>query len=408
MERPRRYVVDGELSKSRRDLEESGFLTKDRRTGEELWRITVRVAAFEGVDQSKLVSELHDSVQPYLHAHQKSTQSLVALARLNTGVPSGSRVAIWTLGETVEADKQVAELLSSKRIRAVLLQGRFDDIDPATLERVRELDGVIPGVGVTPQELVAARSAGIKVLPAEPGNSYEDSREGADVGVVFTGIMPIVNKAQRALLDSLIQSTWWSFATITPLMMFVCQSIRGGAVVMLPNVLPVLVVFGGMGWLGIPVDIGSMMAASIALGVAVDDTIHFLAWYREDLHALGDRGAAVVSAYKRSATPTLQAALVNGLGLSVFACSAFTPTQRFGWLMLTILVAGVVSELVMLPSLLLSPLGRVLDAPPHKASCATGDPVATQSDQTRNLDRRVQCDLDAATTPQGVRDALPS
>ena len=56
---------------------------------------------------------------------------------------------------------------------------------------------------------------------------------------------------------------------------------------MLPNVLPVLVIFGGMGWLGIAVDIGSMMAASIALGVAVDDTIHFLTWYREDLQKAG-------------------------------------------------------------------------------------------------------------------------
>jgi hypothetical protein len=100
------------------------------------------------------------------------------------------------------------------------------------------------------------------------------------------------------------------------------------------------------------------MAASIALGVAVDDTIHFLAWFRDDLHRCGDRATAVEAAYGRSATPTLQAALINGLGLSVFAVSSFTPTQRFGWLMLAILMVGVVAELIVLPALLLSPLGK--------------------------------------------------
>jgi multidrug efflux pump subunit AcrB len=149
-------------------------------------------------------------------------------------------------------------------------------------------------------------------------------------------------------------------------MMFICGGVFAGAVAMLPNVLPILVVFGGMGWLGFPVDIGSMMAASIALGVAVDDTIHYLAWFREDFEKLHDRNEAVVSAYTRCATPTLQSALINGLGLSVFAVSSFTPTARFGWLMLTILVAGVIAELVMLPSLLFSPLGKAFRAPYEK------------------------------------------
>jgi predicted RND superfamily exporter protein len=164
-------------------------------------------------------------------------------------------------------------------------------------------------------------------------------------------------------LENLIQSSFWSFITITPLIMFVCRSIFGGAVVMLPNVLPVLVVFGGMGWLGIPIDIGSMMAASIALGVAVDDTIHYLTWYREGLVEFRDRKAAIISAYRRCAPPTLQAALISGLGLAVFAFSTFTPTQRLGWLMMTILIAGVVAELVMLPAILAGPLGRAFSIP---------------------------------------------
>jgi predicted RND superfamily exporter protein len=169
----------------------------------------------------------------------------------------------------------------------------------------------------------------------------------------------------------LIESTLWSFLTITPLMMLVSRSMAAGAVAMIPNVLPVLVIFGAMGWMGIAIDIGSMMTASIALGVAVDDTLHFLSWYRADLDRLSNRRQAIVTCYAKCATPTLQAALISGLGLSVFALSTFTPTQRFGWLMLSILVAGVVAELIMLPALLAGPLGVVFKASVAKDSLTT-------------------------------------
>src|SRR5206468_10649304 len=94
----------------------------------------------------------------------------------------------------------------------------------------------------------------------------------------------------------------------------------------------------------------------IALGVAVDDTIHYLSWFRVELNACGDRRQAILTTYKRCATPTLQAAIISGLGLSIFAFSTFTPTQRFGYLMLSILWAGVVAELIYFPALLAGPL----------------------------------------------------
>jgi predicted RND superfamily exporter protein len=179
------------------------------------------------------------------------------------------------------------------------------------------------------------------------------------ISAVYTGVVPIVYKAQRSLLESLIQSTFWSFVTITPLMMLVSRSFGAGLVAMLPNVLPVFVIFGAMGWMNIQVDIGSMMTASIALGVAVDDTIHYLSWYRIEIDKGLARPAAILNTYKRCATPTFQAATISGLGLSIFAFSTFTPTQRFGYLMLTILFMGVVAELIFFPALLAGPLGRV-------------------------------------------------
>jgi predicted RND superfamily exporter protein len=220
-------------------------------------------------------------------------------------------------------------------VDAVVMTGSFSDGEVGTL-------------GVTLDRVIDLQSEDEKV-PKRWVNS------------VYTGVVPIVYKAQRALLTSLVESTLWSFLTITPLMIFVTRSFRAGLVAMLPNVVPVIVIFGAMGWLGIPIDIGSMMTASIALGVAVDDTIHFLSWFRGDVQHYRDRNKAIVSCYAKCATPTLQAACISGLGLSVFALSTFTPTQRFGWLMLTILIAGVVAELILLPAILAGPLGKVFE-----------------------------------------------
>jgi hypothetical protein len=118
-----------------------------------------------------------------------------------------------------------------------------------------------------------------------------------------------------------------------------------------------------------------MMSASIALGVAVDDTIHYLTWFRDGLNQTRNRHQAILAAYRRCATPTLQAALINGLGLSVFAFSTFTPTRQFGFLMLTILIAGVVAELILLPALLAGPLGAAFQPRRDRGAAGPGHPA---------------------------------
>jgi hypothetical protein len=254
----RRTCMEKNLENNFEQLCRTGYLYRDPQTNDELWRVSLRVAAFRDVDYGKFVSELREVINPYVE------QSLT------------------------KSDHQ-------------------------------------------PQA----------------------------VALTYTGVIPIVYKAQRSLLTSLIDSTWWSFASITPLLMLVCRGFIAGLVAMLPNILPVVAIFGAMGWLGVPIDIGSMMAASIALGVAVDDTIHYMTWFRHELDETGCRRHAILGSFRHCATPTLQAALISGLGLSVFAFSSFMPTRKFGYLMLTILMAGMVAELILLPALLASPLGFV-------------------------------------------------
>ena len=132
---------------------------------------------------------------------------------------------------------------------------------------------------------------------------------------------------------------------------------------MIPNVFPVILVFGAIGHMsrwGVVVDIGTMMTASVAMGVAVDDTIHFLTWFRRGIREGMDRLGAIKNAYAHVAVAMTQTTIIGGLGLSVFALSTFTPTQRFGTMMLTLLAAALVGDLILLPALLAGPLGKYL------------------------------------------------
>nr|WP_164103080.1 MMPL family transporter [Candidatus Laterigemmans baculatus] len=366
----RRSATSRTMEASREEFERSGFLKVDPVSGEELWRISLRVAAFEDIDFGQFVGDLDAAVAPVLAAHRVRNEVLGELVaqRGSEGV-AGATVLLWEAPQSAEESefaKTLEGFLRRDRLRVVKSTRDPAELPLTTIAKVRRFDSVVLAGTFPTAEAERIQLVGGTVLvadrssPVGPAALAASSPKvaGEGVEVVYTGVVPIVYKTQRVLLSSLIESAFWSFITITPLMMFVCRGIAAGAVAMLPNVLPVLVVFGGMGWLGRPIDIGSMMAASIALGVAVDDTIHYLTWFRGDLEICGDRRSAILWAYRQCATPTLQAALINGLGLAVFVFSTFTPTRQFGFLMLTILVAGVIAELVMLPALLAGPLGH--------------------------------------------------
>jgi hypothetical protein len=197
------------------------------------------------------------------------------------------------------------------------------------------------------------------------------AKQGQDIHVVYTGVVPVVYKAQNELLASLIESIFLAFVMIMIVMMFLLRAgklsptnminVRGGLISMAPNVFPVIIIFGAMGYMRIKVDIGSMMTASVAMGVAVDDTIHFLNWFRSGMASGLDRKQAIGLAYRRVATAMTQTTLIGGLGLSVFAFSTFTPTQRFGVLMLALLAMALIGDLIFLPAILAGPLGKFFE-----------------------------------------------
>jgi uncharacterized protein len=127
---------------------------------------------------------------------------------------------------------------------------------------------------------------------------------------------------------------------------------------MVPNIFPILVLFGLLGWLNAPIDIGSIMTASVALGIAVDDTLHFLSVFQHRLDRGESRETAVRGAYQECGRAMMQTTLICSLGLAMFGFSDFVPTARFAWMMVALLALALLGDLVVLPALLLSPLGK--------------------------------------------------
>jgi predicted RND superfamily exporter protein len=167
-------------------------------------------------------------------------------------------------------------------------------------------------------------------------------------------------------------------ATITVVMTLVFWDISAGLILLLPSLFPMVVVFGVMGWMGVVIDVGTIMTPVVALSVSVDDVMHFLIWYRRGLIAGKSRVESVMLAYEGCARAMYQSWSVLGLGLAVFALSTFVPTQRFGAMMFLLLTCALVANMVLLPAVLASPLSywfgrRVMREAAKKAAAAESE-----------------------------------
>ena len=112
------------------------------------------------------------------------------------------------------------------------------------------------------------------------------------------------------------------------------------------------------------------MTASVALGIAVDDTIHYLTWFKRGVHKGYSNTKAVKSAHRHCAKPMLQTTLICGVGMLAFGFSAFVPTSRFAILMFAMLASALVADLILLPAILSGSLGRFFNRRPPSRPAA--------------------------------------
>jgi len=184
--------------------------------------------------------------------------------------------------------------------------------------------------------------------------------QGVHLTAYYTGIMPLIHTVQQLILQDLTWSFLTAFVLVALVIVIVQRNLLTGLLSMLPNIFPIVVVFGIMGWMDIPLDIGSVMTASVALGIAIDDTLHFLAWFRREKSLNRTSEEAVRSALKHCGRAMIHTTFICGLGLMVFGFSDFIPTQRFAWMMLALLTTALIGDLLFLPAMLMQPFAKHL------------------------------------------------
>lgn len=187
------------------------------------------------------------------------------------------------------------------------------------------------------------------------------------IGVIYTGTVPILHRAEQTLLQSVLDTSWWSFVAIAVVMMLCLRTrtlqllnVRGGLTAMLPAIFVVVVVFGEIASEGLLVDIGTVMTAGVAISVTAIGTFQFLSALRRTIREGQTRPTAIKVAFGRSSLSILQTTVIGGLGISLFALGTFVPIQWFGITMLAHLGTALVANLVLLPALVAGPLGRYL------------------------------------------------
>jgi predicted RND superfamily exporter protein len=138
------------------------------------------------------------------------------------------------------------------------------------------------------------------------------------------------------------------------IMLILFLSTRVGFIAILPNAFPIVISFGIMGWFGIHLSMVTSLIASIAIGLAVDDTIHYLYRYNREFKKDLDKDRSLRDSILHVGRPILFTTLIIGMGFSILLFSSFKPTSIFGLLMVITMLAAVIGDLLILPALMLN------------------------------------------------------
>ncbi len=177
---------------------------------------------------------------------------------------------------------------------------------------------------------------------------------------IVTGMVPVFMQTQKALLDSQVNSFGVAYLTVAIVMIFAVRHVLAGFMTMLPNVYPIGQIFGLISFLGIPVDIGTMMTASIAMGIGVDGTLHKLTWFRKGIEEGRSREDSIALAVGHSGPAIWETSAVLALGMLMLYPADLLLISRFGWLMSAIILVAVAGDILFLPALLGGSLGTMV------------------------------------------------
>ncbi len=221
-------------------------------------------------------------------------------------------------------------------------------LDPALLR------GLVNGNATRASVLVRTRLTGSVELGAfvEKVEEFAHQRFPRDVRVRATGTAVLLAKSADDLARGQIEGIWQELLVLLTLLSLMFLSVRIGALALIPNVVPTIVLFGIMGWSGIPLNISTSMIAAIAIGIAIDDTIHLLSTFNEGLRVTGSQEQAIIRAMASAGQSAFFISIALSAGFFIVCLSSFQPVMHFGLLSGVTMGIALVVELFLTPALL--------------------------------------------------------
>lgn len=173
--------------------------------------------------------------------------------------------------------------------------------------------------------------------------------------VQFTGTSVTFLEGSRYIINGLKDSIVWAFLFIALCMLYLFRSARILLCSLIPNIIPLLITAGIMGWAGVPLKPSTVLVFSVALGIAIDVTIRFLVNYKQELpHNNYDMKQTVIETIHSTGISIIYTSLVLIAGFVIFCFSGFDGTKALGWLTSLTLVTATFTNLVLLPAILIS------------------------------------------------------
>ncbi|MFM1857926.1 MAG: hypothetical protein RLZ05_986 [Bacteroidota bacterium] len=173
--------------------------------------------------------------------------------------------------------------------------------------------------------------------------------------IELTGTSVTFLEGSRFIINGLKESIFWAFLLISLCMLYLFRSARILISSLIPNIIPLIITAGVMGWAGVPLKPSTVLVFSVALGIAIDVTIRFLVNYKQELpNQNQDIKATVIQTIYSTGISIIYTSLVLIAGFIIFCFSDFGGTMALGWLTSLTLITATLTNLILLPAILLS------------------------------------------------------
>lgn len=223
----------------------------------------------------------------------------------------------------------------------------------------------------------------------------------------ITGMFVLYANMLASLAKTQVTTSLIALAAIWVMLSLLFRNPFAALLALIPNGVPIALVLGAMGWSGIPLDMATVMIASVSLGIGVDCAIHYLFRYREEIGKDGDIAGAIERSHGSIGTSILYTSLTSVVGFVVLVVSEFLPNAYFGLFTAFAMVAALFAMLTLLPVLisLTRPFGAIQRAGAEAAAASAASPGAPHAAPSSEASRGDGLEGEQPPSPAGGGDA---